>query len=119
MYKASLVLVGVAGVALLVGWLKQSNPATWVSISAAILAGILLIASALRDRKRNRAAVAVAGSGGEPSVGTWTPHPESAPSSSGYRPSGTAETAPSPTVAMPAVPLIVCILRNSESITVA
>ena len=82
MYKASLVLVGVAGVALLVGWLKQSNPATWVSISAATLAGILLIASAVRDRRRSRGGVAVAGSGGEQSLGTWTPHPGAAPSAS-------------------------------------
>src|SRR2546421_733809 len=102
-YKASLGLVGVAGVALLIGWLKQSNPATWVSISAATLAGILLIASAVRDRRRSRGGVAVAGSGGEQSLGTWTPHPGSAPSASSYSPSETAESAPSSTVAMPAV----------------
>src|SRR2546428_11346922 len=99
-YKASLGLVGVAGVALLIGWLKQSNPATWVSISAAILAGVLLIASALRDRKRNRAAVAVAGSGGESSLGTWTPRPGSAPSESSHSPSRAAEATSYPTAAM-------------------
>jgi len=44
LYKASLGLVGVAGIALLIGWLQQNNPATWLAIAASIAAALLLFA---------------------------------------------------------------------------
>ena len=69
MYKASLGLVGVAGIALLIGWLQQNNPATWLAIAASIAAALLLFASWIIDRAKGRTT-------GEPAIPTWTPPPE-------------------------------------------
>ena len=74
MYKASLALVGVAGVSLLLGWRMDSNPATYVAIAASILAGLLLFASWILDRMKGGSATAESGT--DSSSGTWTPPPD-------------------------------------------
>ncbi|HWD08660.1 MAG TPA: hypothetical protein VHA57_06155, partial [Actinomycetota bacterium] len=82
MYKASLGLVGVAAVALIYGWVRQSNPATWFSIVAAIVAGALLVASWLLERVRGpRAGLSPSGAADASGSGTWTAPP---PSSSAW-----------------------------------
>ncbi|MGH2717910.1 MAG: hypothetical protein ACRDJU_04955, partial [Actinomycetota bacterium] len=84
MYKASLGLVGVAAVALIYGWVRQSNPATWFSIVAAIVAGLLLIASWLLERTHGGSgAFSPSGAADASGGGTWTAPP---PSSSAWSP---------------------------------
>ena len=107
MYKASLGFVGVAGVALLIGWLKQSNPATYIAIATAIVAFLLLIASSVLDRVRGRTDLATADGAEAPITPRWTPPP-----GEGSRPEPSAPyagaSAPayspgdSPTMSMPA-----------------
>ncbi|HEX9316856.1 MAG TPA: hypothetical protein VGA71_15790, partial [Actinomycetota bacterium] len=83
MYKASLGLVGIAGIALLIGWLQQNNPATWLAIAASIAAALLLFASWIIDRAKGRTATA-----GEPAVPTWTPPPETSSTWTSDAPAG-------------------------------
>src|SRR5690348_2221311 len=78
MYKASLGFVGVAGVALLYGWLQQSNPATSLAIVTAIVAFLLLIASSVLDRVRGRNDLATADGAEAPVSPRWTAPPEEA-----------------------------------------
>ncbi|HLJ08244.1 MAG TPA: hypothetical protein VKX24_06875 [Acidimicrobiia bacterium] len=88
MYKASLGLVGVAAVALIYGWVRQSNPATWFSIVAAIVAGLLLVASWLLERVRGGGAdFSPSGAADASGGGTWT---APAPSSSAWSPAGSS-----------------------------
>jgi len=58
LYKASLGLVGIAGIALLIGWLQQNNPATWLAIAASIAAALAVYAAARTPRARRLAAYA-------------------------------------------------------------
>ena len=44
------------GIALLIGWLQQNNPATWLAIAASIAAALLLFASWIIDRAKGRTA---------------------------------------------------------------
>ncbi|MCW3044485.1 MAG: hypothetical protein JWL57_2643, partial [Actinobacteria bacterium] len=90
MYKASLGLVGIAGIALLIGWLQQNNPATWLAIVASIAAALLLFASWIIDRAKGRTATA----GGERTTPTWTPPPETSSTWTSDAPAGQTGAVP-------------------------
>src|SRR5205807_4620615 len=90
LYKASLGLVGIAGIALLIGWLQQNNPATWLAIAASIAAALLLFASWIIDRAKGRTATG----GAERNTPTWTPPPETSSTWTSEGPAG--QTGPVP-----------------------
>ena len=50
MYKSALGVLGVAFIALMYGWIKQSNPATYVALVASFVVSVLLILDYLLDR---------------------------------------------------------------------
>lgn len=52
LYKASVGLLGLAVVALLIGWMGESNPLTFAAMALTAVALVLLVLSIRADRRR-------------------------------------------------------------------